>query len=344
MVCSLFICEWFKQERRRAMTKSQFTKRKAERLLPLTVTNGNVSDTYDGREGEEEEDGINMGEEHLSLWCDRYSNVESMKKYIMVDCLEPRRQERFVDTLSVAAIMKDNVNELRNQYGHIYRWVLRFERPLSVGDTPCSGDRAGFVSRLVETHFRDYTTTSSKCPLPTGWRWVLQLRTNEQKWVDWIYIQKSNRTAATLGAFSARDFPKGSTIGYYCGEVRWVSDTALIAKPTGHHKDGDHAGAGTATDREGVIVRNACAKWQLIVANKLEGTDDNQQPLYLGMHYINTACLGFEKNSREYNRAQKDQNCLLLQDGRVITLKKIPPHFELLRPFDDRDGFSCHEY
>jgi hypothetical protein len=62
------------------------------------------------------------------------------------------------------------------------------------------------------------------CVLATGWKWVLQLQATDGKWVDWIAIQKSKRPGVKLDVFSARDFPKGSTIGYCCGSITWESN------------------------------------------------------------------------------------------------------------------------
>jgi hypothetical protein len=77
-----------------------------------------------------------------------------------------------------------------------------------------------FVRREVDEELKRY----SKCMLICGRQWVvMQLRARDGKWVDWIHIQKSNRPWSQLSVFSARDFPKGSTIGFYCGELRGMT-------------------------------------------------------------------------------------------------------------------------
>ena len=48
------------------------------------------------------------------------------------------------------------------------------------------------------------------------------------------------------------------------------------------------------------------------------------------MHYITSACSSFERGSREYERAKREQNCVIGDDGSVKAVKKIPPHYELL--------------
>ena len=38
----------------------------------------------------------------------------------------------------------------------------------------------------------------------------------------------------------------------------------------------------------------------------------------------------FKRGSREYERAKREQNCVIGDDGSVKAVKKIPPHYELL--------------
>lgn len=106
--------------------------------------------------------------------------------------------------------------------------------------------------------------------------------------MDWIYIQQLNRTLANLGMFSMRDFPKGSTIGYYCDPVTWT------AARGGRRKQRDEDGMiGQAGNVEGgsMSIRNSEMKWWTVVPKKVQLEEMGQQPLYLGMHYINSASL-----------------------------------------------------
>ena len=46
------------------------------------------------------------------------------------------------------------------------------------------------------------------------------------------------------------------------------------------------------------------------------------------MHYINDACATFAEGSKMKDRAKKEQNCTILDDGIVHTTKKLPPNRE----------------
>jgi hypothetical protein len=257
-----------------------------------------------------------------------------MEAYILRERGEPPTQERFVETLAQVALLNDSPEALAGQYGSLYRWRWRYDCAMGgEGSNAHNVDKACSASVFVKRHLEEVVKRCPKCVLPPGWKWVLQLRARDGKWVDWIYIQQSNRVVANLGVFSARDFPKGSTIGYYCGVATRRSNRAGAGKARGNDEMADEAGN---ANRE-FSARNREGKWQIVVAEKVEQEDTGQRPLYLGLHYINSACVGFKEGSKEYDRAKKNQNCLLLVDGCMKAVKKIPPNVELLTPWNEQE-------
>lgn len=276
-------------------------------------------------DGDEEEKYEKMTEEEIAIWCSRYKDVKEMKAYIMVEKEEPRIQERFVATLAKVAMLKDNRSALASECGILYQWIWRFEHGMG-GRNPFKVDKACSVPLLVKKEIEGEIKKTPNCVLPTGWKWVMQLRATDGKWVDWIQIQKSNRPGARLGVFSARDFPKGSTIGYCCGSTTWESNIPGSAKPI---IDRRKVRMGENEDK-GVTFRNSKGKWQTVVAKKVESERTGEQPLFLGMHYVKSATYGFEPNSREFDKVSKNQNCCLLDDGSMKALKKISPNVEIL--------------
>jgi hypothetical protein len=171
--------------------------------------------------------------------------------------------------------------------------------------------------------------TDMKCILTTGWKWVMQLWTTDEKWADWIQIRRTNRPGVDIGVFSARDFPKGSTIGYCCGSVILGGNKGDNSE---HSRCDVQEKSGEKEEEGGVVrFRNSKAKWQTVKAKKVLAEDSEKQPLFFGMHYVNSACHGFVPDSREFEKAARNQNCVLLEDGSMKALKKIYPNVEILR-------------
>lgn len=268
-----------------------------------------------------------MNEREIVAWCERYTNVKAMVEYIRNEHEEPVTQERFVWTLAEMAVVKDNPGALRSEYGKLYKWLWRYESVIGEKQKDdVNVDKACFVALHMKGQMAMDVKMSPECSLPAGWKWVLQLRTNQDKWLDWIYIKESNRSDGKLGVFTARDFPKGSTIGYYCGLTVWKSDIAGSKKPT----DDELISQGVRCTRNRLTVINNEAKWHTVTAKDVEPGAMGEAPLYLGMHYLNSACFSLEVGSREYEKARKEQNCVVLDDGRVKATKKIPRNYEVL--------------
>jgi hypothetical protein len=66
---------------------------------------------------------------------------------------------------------------------------------------------------------------------------------------------------------------------------------------------------------------------------KVQLEEMGEQPLFLGTHYVNSSCYGFAPDSRQFDKARKNQNCFLSDDGFISkALKKISPNVEMLLP------------
>ena len=84
-----------------------------------------------------------------------------------------------------------------------------------------------------------------------------------------------------------------------------------------------------------MCVKNKDCVWHLVDPKPV--AKEPGSPLFLGGHYLNSACRSFAFGSREFNSAKKDQNCLLVEDGSITATKKIHPGTELLT------GYSADE-
>jgi hypothetical protein len=274
---------------------------------------------------------MKMSADSIRRWKTAHLNVINMKQHINM-VLKQRSdsvyecQERFSEVLAQLALLKDDEEELMKEYGKIYKWVWEYRKEMETDLDACV---ASTYAREVLIKGVEEEKSSS---LPDGWRLMLQLYA-KGRWWDWIYLQKSNQVVVDVGVFAARDFPKGSIIGYLCGPTIWTSDVVGGAKPS----DLDLASKGVRRGEGVVSFRNGMACWQYIQPCHM--TEKPGPSLYVGMHYVNSACWIYKVGSKQHKGAKKHQNCSMLEDGSICALKKIQPNVELF----SNDDFNVNQ-
>ena len=280
--------------------------------------------------------------DQIQEWRSYYAHHTAMETYINALLTTETNnsqlwtcQKRVVPVLAKLALLKDSPVKLAGQYGVLYRWVWQFEEEMKKEGEAC------FVSTYKKRMFEkeDAQETEANAALSAGWRWMLQLnvkdkRGKEDDWWDWVYIKESNREGAHLGLFAGRHFPKDCIIVYYCGPVMWTCPIAGTEKPSDDYLAGQGVGGGEDSEYA-MCVKNKDCVWHLVDPKPV--AKEPGSPLFLGGHYLNSACRSFAFGSREFNSAKKDQNCLLVEDGSITATKKIHPGTELLT------GYSADE-
>jgi len=145
----------------------------------------------------------------------RYYNVESIEEEIIKqmnkhnDCVGVS-QQKFTKVLASLAMIKEHPRAFIQQHGILYRWQWQYTK-----DMNSDGEACGAYNYLLENERN--VDVDNVCLMPDGWRWMLQFKTSDQ-WCDCVYIKASNRLDDQLGLFAARDFPKGSVIGFFIGQ------------------------------------------------------------------------------------------------------------------------------
>jgi hypothetical protein len=71
-----------------------------------------------------------------------------MEAFIMDEKKEPRSQERFVATLAMVVVLKDNQNALVSECGRIYQWIWRYKYEMG-GKKSSKADKACNVSLFI---------------------------------------------------------------------------------------------------------------------------------------------------------------------------------------------------
>jgi len=250
-----------------------------------------------------------------------YNTVDNLEEHInnqMRTCNHALNvsQMKFSKMLATIGLMKDDTNCVLKEYGNLYRWQWQYTRDMNKdAEACCAFNHLSDVEKNLDDQ--------NPCLLPDGWRWMLQVKTGD-RWFDWVYIKASNRIDEHLGLFAARDFPRGSMLGFFIGPN--VPDYELNKKhDTGHRH---YFQSKTGQSAFPLKLKHNNGSWNIIQPLRVDNFPGI--PLYLGMHYINSACQFFKFGTKEFEAAIKNQNCMINDDGSVQTLKNITKDMELL--------------
>ena len=256
-----------------------------------------------------------LSPEELKQWKEAYANADNLSEHMKVNMVERNEHldkcmARFIMVLAQMAMKKDDGHSFVKEFGRLYRWKYQYEEVMNAdNDGSC-------LKRCENVQKPDLQKDNMDCMLMEGCRLMLQLKAGA-RWWDWVYIQQSHRVESQLGVFAARDFPKGSIIGYCIAAKFHTVGSEGAAMPVMQNQQ--QGGVFAFRNREGC--------WQ-VVHPKAVG--ENGGSLYLGMHYIKDASHLFKFGSTAYLSASKKQNCCFCSDGSVQALKKIAKDVELL--------------
>lgn len=264
-----------------------------------------------------------MNAEDIETWRNYYRSPANMEAYLYDTYEEDRNksllrnQESFIATKAELAVLAHKPEQFIAKHGELYRWRLQYDKVFKGDKEACFA--VTHAAMLVKEMEAD-----SNCPLPDGWRWLLQLRTaRTNSWKDWLYIKKSEKCGVRLGVFAARDFCNRTRIGYYTGPIVWKASEAGTAKPSKE----DLTLQGIDATQHARLMRND--EGQYVVTNPLPVVKEPGRPLYLGMQYIKDVGRLAAKDRGEVLKGKDKHNCVLVDDGSVIASKKINPNAEL---------------
>lgn len=259
----------------------------------------------------------------IEKWKSYYRCKKNMEDYL-IDTYQQdknksllKNQESFIGSKAELAILAHKPNDFIAKHGVLYRWKLQYERNFETDDEACYV--VTHVTKLLKEMNED-----SDCPIPDGWRYMLQLRVTRGGWKDWIYVKKRVDSVSKVGVFAARDFANGTKIGYYTGPIVWSESVARTGKPSDQYLRLQ----GVPGSPLSLLMRNHEAK--CVVVDPLGVQRGRTTAMYLGMHFVNSACGCLGEGSSESSRVKVVGNCIVGEDGCVTTCKKIPPHTELL--------------
>jgi hypothetical protein len=214
-------------------------------------------------------------------------------------------QSRFSDFLAKMCCLKDDPDATTAHYEKLYRWTWQLERIMK------TDNEASTIEEFMKRYEEDVVHPDS--PLGEGWKWLLQIKC-EQKWWNWIYLKECETQGGGLGVFSARDFPVGSIVGYYVGDVIFEDKTEGGKKPS---SESVASGGGIET-KLSVAVRSRKGFWQVVSPKVVTENAKGHFPLFMGLHYMHTAS------------SNKKENCFLCPDGSIQCKHKITKNQEMV--------------
>jgi hypothetical protein len=233
-----------------------------------------------------------MTAKQLKEWKKRYDNESAACFYInetvgeLTDTKIDKKQLKYTETLATLMIAKDDALKIKSNYGKVYKWVWAFQKDLPEDDAEmdCKEHMKIEMSAMEKERNRTHQ------PITKGHTYHLKVsdcfsygnagdcrdcyqllfcRVSEKlkaagTWWNWLYLQPSELLAGRLGLFADRDFPKGSVIGFVCGEEVYAEDEEGKAKP----EDSD-----STEDTSLFHVRKVDGCWHGIAPGKLEFGD-----------------------------------------------------------------------
>lgn len=286
-----------------------------------------------GASGDKRDEGC-FSQSELARWKRRYAKVESMRKGIDKQMLDYNgkindnfNQSKFSDFLAKMCCLKDDPDAMKAHYNKLYRWTWQFERDMN------TDNEASTVKEFMKAY--EDNNEDAESALGEGWKWMLQIK-SDQKWWNWVYVKASEREGGGLGVFSARDFPLGSVVGYYVGEVIFQDKTEGGKKPS----NDDLMTAEVAEATHSVAVRTRKGLWQVLAPKVVAATVEGRFPLFMGLHYMQSACQSIPKNTKEFEVAKRKQNCFLSPDGSIQCIHKIGKNTEMLIDYKTEERAS----
>ena len=256
-----------------------------------------------------------MTPEEIESWKQSYE-AETMEKFISGsmkgDSAGAKEVRKASAVLARLSVLKDSADEMKNAYGSLYRWVWQ-------GVAENDGDML-LKSMSVE-----------KC---SSWKWIMQLNVKGMsvnapaEWWDWISVRPSCvLKGMQLGVFAERQFPKGSTIGYYSGKVVWKCEQAGTQQPTNDYLSNQHVEDSLCA----TSFLNTEAVYVVVDPTMMSmNGEDKGECMYMGMHYLVGPEMGVQADATQVSEMRKQANCHSLDDGSVMLIENVAAGSELL--------------
>ena len=253
----------------------------------------------------------------LKQYMDRMHKETEVNSGALVQC------EKFTDAISHLAVHATEPTEFLRMYNKYYRWKTEYSR-VHTDDEEVRDTKTKIVGISEQVR-------QDPSPVATDWRCCLELRSKGKngKFCDWVYIARSTIRNGRLGLFAARVMPKNVTIGWYAGEVTYHHPIAGTYAPTDAYLDDLHKPP--IRNEYSTSMRDDQGR-SIIVTPRGIGIGPGGgagSSLFMGMHYMNSYTLLFQAGSTDHESAKRKQNTQMLDDGRVIAIKKIEADTEL---------------
>jgi len=210
--------------------------------------------------------------------------------------------------------------EVLKLYNKYYRWVCRHD--VTMRSDVCVVYKDFLIYHLNKEHQHPKGDMFHAMYEP-----MLQIWKDGQ-WQDWLYVTQSRRVGGGVGLFAARRFDSGMILGPYVGPEVHRSVVAGAPHPTGSEVPVDSRYALTYRNFDGMSV----------VVDPQPPHAGKGKPMYMGLHYANSAELSFADNTEERSKAAQDQNTIITEYGCFMVAKRIEKDNEILVSYD---GTEC---
>lgn len=141
-----------------------------------------------------------MTDEELTEWKQKYKTSETLHGALIKET--PKLHVNYVAVLAELGMKRHDPDAFVRVYNRLFRWVY-------TSTATINGSAMGCIKKSNEDTLVDSVLSDGHCL-------VFQLFVRD-KWQEYFYVGNSKLAPFRHGLFASREFPVGSTIGWYAG-------------------------------------------------------------------------------------------------------------------------------
>lgn len=280
---------------------------------------------------------LDLDESELAAWRGRYSSVfVTAKRHEELTKAGTKagyaNQAPFIATVAEMQRFQYNPKFVKKLYNITYRWACEMKAIMEEDENPKRHQL--LVPSRITSSFPGMASPHLSAVMEIGEfqlnpdgdemnGYLSYLRGHGESFKSWVSIKQSVVKEDSLGLFAARQFPRYSIIGFVVGNVVYRSEHPGKALDKSVKYDG-------RTEEDFVMMRDFEGH-QVAIRCPTRAKWNEARPLFFGLHYmIDQTALRKSEMVTQSSSKNVTNNCVVLADGCVVTLRRVVSGEELL--------------